>query len=115
MLEANGALRTWAIAELPRSWRRLLSLPASVEESATAEQLPDHRLDYLDYEGSLSGDRGTVTRVDSGTFAPLKGTSDSWVIDLSGQTIRGQVTLEKIPGQSSAWQLTFEPSRAADR
>jgi hypothetical protein len=29
--------------------------------------LPDHRRDYLDYEGSVSGDRGTVRRVHAGT------------------------------------------------
>ena len=33
-----------------------------------AEVLPDHRLAYLDYEGPISGDRGSVTRWDRGTY-----------------------------------------------
>src|SRR4051794_23553598 len=40
MLEHNGVLRTWALSGLPAAGEPLL-----------AEQLPDHRLAYLDYEG----------------------------------------------------------------
>src|SRR5687768_10877900 len=31
------------------------------------ELLPDHRRDYLDYEGPVSGGRGSVRRVQAGT------------------------------------------------
>ncbi|WP_146415091.1 hypothetical protein [Crateriforma conspicua] len=34
----------------------------------TATRLPDHRDKYLDYEGLVSGNRGSVRRVDSGFF-----------------------------------------------
>ena len=57
MLESGGILRTWALAALP-----------AAGEPITAEQLPDHRLHYLDYEGPLSGNRGSVTRWDHGSF-----------------------------------------------
>jgi len=30
------------------------------------QQLPDHRRDYLDYEGPISGGRGVVRRVETG-------------------------------------------------
>jgi len=36
-----------------------------------AEALPDHRLKFLDYEGPISGDRGTVSRLADGTFEPI--------------------------------------------
>ena len=51
LLDAGDALRTW----------RLLSPPACLQWIA-AEQLPDHRRLYLDYEGPVSGNRGTWFR-----------------------------------------------------
>ena len=33
-----------------------------------AKRLPDHRIEYLEYEGSISGDRGHVRRVAHGTY-----------------------------------------------
>src|SRR5690348_2558350 len=57
MLESNGVLLTWAIPELP-----------TTDGSVAAERLPDHRLMYLDYEGPVSRDRGSVQRVDGGEF-----------------------------------------------
>ena len=46
---------------------RLLRQPCCDEPIAT-EQLPPHRLLYLDYAGPVSHDRGTVTCIGSGTF-----------------------------------------------
>jgi proteasome lid subunit RPN8/RPN11 len=119
MLEANGALRTWAIADLPRCWRATAGLPKSVGASSSdnvaAEQLPDHRLAYLDYEGPVSGERGKVTRVDHGTFTNIEESPDSWVAELSGHTIHGQLTLQRELPDSLNWQLAFEPSAAIDR
>src|SRR5688572_24921081 len=37
-------------------------------QSIRAERIADHRPDYLGYEGAISGDRGSVTRVRSGTI-----------------------------------------------
>jgi hypothetical protein len=57
MLEHDGQLRTW----------RLLREPVG-DDHVPAEPLPAHRLAYLDHEGPVSGDRGTVTRWDAGTY-----------------------------------------------
>ena len=57
MLEQAGVLLTW----------RLLSEPA-VGAEVRAERLADHRLAYLDYEGPVSGGRGSVVRWDYGTY-----------------------------------------------
>lgn len=60
MLEDGGVLRTW----------RLLAEPAA-GQVVRAEQLADHRLAYLDYEGPVSGGRGSVARWDHGTYEQL--------------------------------------------
>lgn len=57
LLDAGETLKTW----------RLLSPPATGIWIA-AELLPDHRRIYLDYEGEVSGNRGTVTRVHHGRY-----------------------------------------------
>ena len=51
------------------AWRLLQEPTANIPVSA--EVLPDHRLLYLDYEGPVSGDRGTVYQWDSGTCESL--------------------------------------------
>ena len=53
-----------------KSWR-LLS-PVVTEQWIPAEILPDHRLMYLDYEGPVSGNRGTVKQITNGRFAEVK-------------------------------------------
>lgn len=66
MLEENGKLLTWALA----IW------PLKVEESTKALSLPPHRLAYLDYEGEISGGRGHVYRVASGSYHWEPGTTE---------------------------------------
>jgi hypothetical protein len=62
MLETDSALATWSIA--PQH-------PVGNSFTCTATRLPDHRKEYLEYEGEISGNRGTVTRVSSGTYEQL--------------------------------------------
>ncbi|HLL88953.1 MAG TPA: hypothetical protein VK324_06595 [Tepidisphaeraceae bacterium] len=53
----DGPLMTW------RSGRWPIDAPTPLT------RLPDHRRDYLTYEGPLSNDRGRVARVAAGTCA----------------------------------------------
>ena len=62
MLENRGVLLTWELPQLPPG-----PLPASFEQLGIL-RLPDHRIDYLEYEGPVSNDRGTVQRVDFGHY-----------------------------------------------
>ena len=55
--------------ELLESWR-LLREPV-LDEWIRAEKLPDHRTVYLTYEGPVSGDRGHVSRIVSGSYQAL--------------------------------------------
>jgi len=74
MFEKGDLLRTWAVREIPPlgTW-------------IDADLLPDHRAAYLDYEGPISGDRGTVSRWDDGTFEWLDETESEIEIALSGK------------------------------
>jgi hypothetical protein len=74
--QPGGMLRAW----------RLLSEPAA-GACCLAEPLPDHRPLYLDYEGPVSGDRGTVARWDWGEYSPLS-TGDA-PLSLQLQSRRG--------------------------
>jgi uncharacterized damage-inducible protein DinB len=55
MIEANGSLVTW---RLPHDW--------SNSTAQIVERIPDHRLDFLEWEGELDGNRGSVAQVDRG-------------------------------------------------
>jgi len=71
MLDFGEALRTW----------RLLAEP-EVGADIPAEALPDHRRAYLDYEGPVSGGRGTVTRWEAGEFELETDENDHFVVRL---------------------------------
>lgn len=84
-------------AESLRSWR-LLCEP-DVDVRVQADGLPPHRKRYLDYEGPVSGDRGSVHRWDAGTFRwGDTARADRVVIALAGSRISGEVTLTRIDG-----------------
>lgn len=74
MLEQAATLRTWALAEEPRAEGRI-----------QAEQLPEHRLAYLDYEGPVSGNRGSVTQWDAGEYETLADSQGRLEIRLDGR------------------------------
>jgi DNA polymerase Ligase (LigD) len=93
-LEAGSVLRSW----------RLLGPPVA-GAVVPAEPTPDHRLLYLDYEGPVSGDRGTVTRYDTGTFTWEIDTPGGVVVRLTGAHFVGRV---QIQATDSGWTCTFE-------
>ena len=89
MLEWGQSLRTWAVASEPGG---------AIE--IEAEALPDHRLAYLDYEGPLSGNRGSVTRWDAGPCDWLADEADRVELDVRGAKLRGRAVLRSVNG---AW------------
>jgi hypothetical protein len=93
LLETGPVLRTWALRGPPQ---------AGTEMMATA--LPDHRLLYLDYEGPVSGDRGTVTRWDRGSFQLVSSSDDEVVAELVGEKYSGRVTLRQVPDEPGRWR-----------
>jgi hypothetical protein len=96
MLEHVGVLRTWAMEWLP-----------ALGEDVSAERLPDHRLAYLDYEGKVSGERGSVSRVDAGDYECLQESETQFVVRVSGQKIRGTLTLTAADGETHRWRISL--------
>ncbi len=84
------------------SWR-LLRKPC-VDEPIAADLLLPHRLLYLDYEGSVSNDRGTVKRIDHGTFE-IKATELDFVILLDGLPWANQASLSHA-GNRAFWRFS---------
>ncbi|WP_146439947.1 hypothetical protein [Crateriforma conspicua] len=90
MFAGIGGLVTFAV--VPEQWEQALAETGEIPETGvgshhdvvrrdhwmrgvpekpltiTATRLPDHRTKYLEYEGPISGNRGSVRRVDSGFF-----------------------------------------------
>ena len=97
MLEAAGALATWALSQEPAE---------NVE--IAAEALADHRLAYLDFEGPVSGGRGTVARWDQGDYRLVSRSDDQWIVELRGGRLVGRVTLDRTAGAANGWRWRFE-------
>ncbi len=100
MLERAGVLQTWALA----------TLPGESIEPISAIQLPDHRLEYLEYQGPVSGHRGTVKHVERGEYEVLDDSPSTLKIKLAGQSLNVVATLRASATEPNQWW--FE--RAAD-
>ena len=104
MLETDeGPLRTWSLDSEVASGRDI-----------QARGLPDHRPFYLEYQGKVSGGRGTVRRIDEGTYERLVWTDDLVRIRLEGNQLFGPVELRRaVSGDDSAsgsradWVIRF--------
>lgn len=69
MFESENALITWATPPLlPVLEIRQRTDPPLESFECPVQRLPDHRIAYLDYEGPVSRNRGSVTRLDSGIY-----------------------------------------------
>jgi hypothetical protein len=87
MLEAGGVLRTWRLAE-----------PPTPGKDIQAEPIADHRNAYLDYEGPVSGNRGTVTRCDQGEFAWHRNDEAGVIVLLAGSIYAGMLKIDAQAG-----------------
>ena len=100
MLENEAHLRTW----------RLSSPPGGPDPIPAAELAP-HRLEYLDYEGPVSGNRGRVEQFDRGDYRLLEAGEGSVRVELRGSRLIGTATLEQSAGES--WTFRFLPEAAS--
>lgn len=90
LLELPGyaQLPTWQIASPPESWPTAGTLPAW--------RIADHRTIYMTYEGPISRDRGTVTRVESGAARVHIGPGTEWEILLQGAQVSAHLRLPAL-------------------
>jgi hypothetical protein len=96
LLEMGNTLKTWALPQAPESGAEM-----------TCKALPDHRLAYLEYEGPVSGQRGSVTRWDQGTYRILRQSDSELAVELAGQKLAGQVILERSPQGADRWTFSL--------
>ncbi|MSQ97447.1 MAG: hypothetical protein EXR98_23235 [Gemmataceae bacterium] len=95
MLEAGDALQTWRLAQ-----------PPEVQRIIESTALDDHRVMYLDYEGPVSGNRGSVKRWDVGDFTEeQESTPTARLLSMQGARIHGHVRLEQIDGKN--WRFVW--------
>ena len=94
MLEHEGVLLTWALAEKPAPGKSII-----------AKALDDHRIEYLHLEGEISHNRGSVSRCFSGVYrwklntvrhiAILKSEDEIWEVEFApfdGDSVRVSVS-----------------------
>ncbi len=104
MLEADGVLKTWSMPQAP--------LPGVVIE---CNALVDHRLAYLDYEGPISGDRGSVTRWDRGYYTLERRSDRAWQIDLAGEKLHGAAQLDRLGESGDRWSFLLRDQESEGR
>ncbi len=102
LLELDDSLRAWTLADEPTA-------PGPI----AAAKLPDHRLEYLDYEGPIAGDRGTVSRWDAGEFTVDSETPTELIFSFLGGHMRGLATLFRGSEDYVGWLFRFEPEARA--
>jgi len=92
LIERDGVLKAW---RLPPEYDGITPCPA--------EANVDHRGQYLDCEGPVSGDRGTVTRWDAGTAEWEVTLPERIVVRLAGQRLNGHY--EIVQRDRETWEL----------
>jgi len=103
LMEAGEIARTWRLLESPARW---LSDP-SIEFAA--ESIAAHRLMYLEYEGSVSRERGRVVRWDHGLAEWLSEGERSVRLRLNGERLFGELSLDRNL-MSPLWSARFIPA-----
>ncbi len=93
MLEEEGKLLTWRLLDEPR-----LGDPLRIEKSA------DHRLEYLDYCGPVSGNRGAVDHWDSGLLLSLQVCSPKMIAEIQSHRF-GEAIVVTVEGQFAEFHL----------
>ena len=93
MIENEGVLMTFSFPEFPGA-------------GMSGERIADHRMKYLDFQGSLSENRGRVKREDAGTFDLLTAQDECIHVHARGERLTGGLRLVKKSGDT--WALEPE-------
>jgi hypothetical protein len=116
MLETGDVLRTWALEQLPRDWQQAHSRTAAIypncpavgtTHDVAAIQLGEHRIDYLELEGPLTGRRGTVIRVAAGMYETESEVPSELRLVVSGAEVAGHVILRQNSVGRAKWSLVL--------
>ena len=94
LVEDGPSLRTWAIDG-----------PIVEGQDIPARALPPHRRAYLDYEGEVSGGRGTVRRWDRGECRVLEWGEDRVRLEVRGGQLVGSVEFRSVEEEGRRYWL----------
>jgi hypothetical protein len=97
----GSALATWRSDKWP------------IEKAVTVEKLADHRAAYLTFEGNISGNRGTVRRIEQGISAVEK-SGAVWTIRIRSLPDGKKSILELSEQPDGSWRCVVTPA-APDR
>jgi hypothetical protein len=100
LIDSGPLLATWKCPRPPEQ---------AVDSTLSFARLKDHRRLYLDYEGPLTDDRGTVQRYDEGECLIHERTASRWELTFRGQRLAGRFALEALSGEGDEWCLRFTP------
>jgi hypothetical protein len=103
MLEGDGSLFTWRLAD-----------PPSLDRPVNATPQPAHRTMYLDYEGEVSGGRGAVRRWDCGEFDWVSRIDPEFEIRLLGSRISGRGYLRRDASGDLRFSVTPERTSSGE-
>jgi len=95
MLEDGETLRTWRLAR-----------PPEPGVNGPALLIGNHRRVYLDYEGPVSGGRGTVQRWDAGEFDWLVDEPAKVQVRCRGSKLQG--ILQLVQAADGAWSSVLQ-------
>jgi len=95
MFQSGGVLLTWAT---------ISHLSTDLPGDTDAVRLPDHRLEYLDYQGDVSRDRGHVTRVERGLYRIIEKSPHRFEIKVTGDR-EGKLVFVL---ETESWLLRFK-------
>ncbi len=98
-LEVGGVLKSWALPKEPSDDPKVKRLAVETE---------DHPIDYADFEGTIPEGQygaGKVIIWDKGTFKTLESTKDKFIVDISGQKLKGAYVLIRtsFAGSKKNW------------
>lgn len=102
LLEREDACWTWSLEKLPGPFAKQ-DEPSTVE----AHRMPDHRKHYLEYEGPVSGGRGTVANVLYGTCEIEEQHAGHIVVGLEFGSNAIVIQLRHVA--DDVWQLSCMP------
>ena len=95
----TDGLRTWRLQARPEPGAAIPATPLGL-----------HRKAYLDYEGPLSGNRGTVKQWDAGLFDWHLDDANRVVVRLEGRLLCGAASLERTPAGDWHFVLSLVPT-----
>lgn len=98
MLEDGDSLITFAVPLAPET-----------DHAQLVERLPNHRIEYLQYEGEVARNRGRVKRIDEGTFEWVDRTENQWRVRVMGKSLQGVLRFDHVRNEGLQIQIGEPP------